>query len=101
MFDMKTQYKLFAQVLGVQLAGPWQDPKIAAWLIDPGASEANLHRLVHNCIPLETHLLEGDVEPLHTFFSLADHPLLTCLIIVWRSCRRSPVVAKIFEKRLK
>ena len=64
MFDLKTQYKLFAEVLGVRLAGPWQDPKIAAWLIDPGASEANLHRLVNNCVPLETHLLEGDVEPL-------------------------------------
>ena len=62
MFDLKTQYKLFAEVLGVRLAGPWQDPKIAAWLIDPGASEANLHRLVHNCVPLETHLLEGDAE---------------------------------------
>ena len=79
MFDLKTQYKLFAQVLGIQMAGPWQDPKKAAWLIDPGASETNLHRLVHNCIPLETHVLEGDVEPLRSLLGNLSHYCLAFL----------------------
>ena len=67
-FDLKTQYKLIAQVCGIRLSGPWQDPKIAAWLIDPGTSEANLHRLVHSCVPLEAHLLEGNRSTLPQIF---------------------------------
>ena len=58
-FDIKAQYKLLAQVCGINLAGPVRDPKVAAWLVDPGAAEANLHRLVHTYLQAETHLLEG------------------------------------------
>ncbi len=56
---MKTQYKLLSLVVGINLSGPWQDPKVASWILDPGAAEANLHRLVHNNLPTEVHLLEG------------------------------------------
>ena len=38
-----------------------QDPKIANWMLDPGAKEQSLHRMVHNRLPLEAFLLEGKI----------------------------------------
>ncbi len=58
-FDVKELYKILSQGCGVLLKGELQDPKIADWLLDPGAKEKTIHRMVNNFLPLETHLLEG------------------------------------------
>lgn len=58
-FDIKDQYKVLAQGCGVTLKGEFQDPKVACWVLDPGAKEKPLHRLVNNLLPSEVHLLEG------------------------------------------
>ena len=43
----------------IQVRGQFEDPKVAAWLLDPGAKEMNLHRMITNCLPLHAHLLDG------------------------------------------
>ena len=54
---------LFCQTLarssGISLSGPAEDPKVASWLLDPGAKEKNLHQLVGHYLPEEASLLEG------------------------------------------
>lgn len=49
----------FPQACGIQLRSACMDPKVAAWLLDPGAKEMNLHRMVTNGLPLHVHLLDG------------------------------------------
>ena len=43
----------------MSLNGPAEDPKVANWLLDPGAKERNLHQLVAQHLPVEAPLLEG------------------------------------------
>ena len=45
--------------LGFPPRGKFEDPRIACWLLDPGASEKNLHRMVTNLLPTEVHMLHG------------------------------------------
>ncbi|CAG2241135.1 POLQ [Mytilus edulis] len=59
MFDSKSQYTTLVRGCGLIPAGKIQDPKIAYWLLDPGAKEKNLHGMVHNYLPTEGGLLEG------------------------------------------
>lgn len=49
----------FARCTGISLSGPAEDPKVASWLLDPGAKEKNLHQLVGQHLPEEAPLLEG------------------------------------------
>ncbi|KAL9969374.1 hypothetical protein ACROYT_G021583 [Oculina patagonica] len=58
-FDVKEHFKTFARCTGISLGGPAEDPKVASWLLDPGAKEKNLHQLVGQHLPEEAPLLEG------------------------------------------
>ncbi|XP_068756266.1 DNA polymerase theta-like [Montipora capricornis] len=58
-FDVKEHCKAFARSAGISLNGPVEDPKVASWLLDPGAKEKSLHQLVGQYIPEEAPLLEG------------------------------------------
>jgi len=58
-FDIKEQLKMLSRGCGMWIHGECYDPKVAVWLLDPGDSEKNLHRLVNNYIPEDGHLLEG------------------------------------------
>lgn len=58
-FDSKSFYTIFVRGCGIIPAGKIQDPKIAYWLLDPGAKEKNLHGMVHNYLPTEGGILEG------------------------------------------
>lgn len=58
-FDVKEQYKLLCSICGVSTQVQFLDPKVACWLLDPSAKEKNLHSMVTNYCPTETHLLEG------------------------------------------
>ena len=57
-FDLKRHYKLLSQVCGICLEGPFEDPKVANWMLDPDAKESPLHRLVKSFIPFELPLLQ-------------------------------------------
>ncbi|XP_064629325.1 DNA polymerase theta-like [Lineus longissimus] len=57
-FDIKEQYRLLSQYCGIVLNGCYEDPKVACWLMDPGAKEKNLHGMVTNYLPFEASLLE-------------------------------------------
>ena len=54
--------QFFARSAGISLRGPAEDPKVASWLLDPGAKERNLHQLVGQYLPGEAPLLEGDIS---------------------------------------
>ncbi|KAK3748922.1 hypothetical protein QZH41_019878, partial [Actinostola sp. cb2023] len=58
-FDSTTQYKVLAQSSGITLSGEVEDPKVAAWLLDPTAKERSLHHLAAEYISDKTELLEG------------------------------------------
>lgn len=57
--DAKACYGALERSCGICCQGKFQDPKVATWLLDPGAKEKNLHRMVHDYLPLEAFLLEG------------------------------------------
>ncbi|XP_021338869.1 DNA polymerase theta-like isoform X1 [Mizuhopecten yessoensis] len=59
MFDVKASYCVLVRSCGIAPRGRFQDPKVACWLMDPGAKEKNLHRMVTNYLPTEVPLLEG------------------------------------------
>lgn len=72
-FDSKSFYTTFVRGCGIIPAGKIQDPKIAYWLLDPGAKEKNLHGMVHNYLPTEGGILEGKKE---IFLKLKDAMIL-------------------------
>ncbi|CAH1799446.1 unnamed protein product, partial [Owenia fusiformis] len=57
-FAVKEQYRVLSEGCGIALQGQFHDPKVASWLLDPGAKEKTLHNMVTNSIPMELHLLE-------------------------------------------
>jgi DNA polymerase theta len=57
--DTKSCYGALERGCGVCCRGMFQDPKVASWVLDPGAKEKTLHRMVHDYLPLEAFLLEG------------------------------------------
>ncbi|XP_056015539.1 DNA polymerase theta-like [Ostrea edulis] len=57
--DTKSCYGALESGCGICCRGKFQDPKVASWVLDPGAKEKNLHRMVHDYLPLEAFLLEG------------------------------------------
>ncbi|XP_038044107.1 DNA polymerase theta-like [Patiria miniata] len=58
-FDCKEHYKVLSRGCGIRLGGGLADPKVAHWLIDPGAKERNLHGLVTHYVPQDGQILEG------------------------------------------
>lgn len=60
-FSLIPHQQFFARSAGISLTGPAEDPKVASWLLEPGAKERNLHQLVGQYLPAEAPLLEGDI----------------------------------------
>nr|XP_056704350.1 DNA polymerase theta [Euleptes europaea] len=58
-FDFIQHYKTLLKACGVSLAGCFEDPKVACWLLDPGSKERSLHNMVTNFLPQELPLLDG------------------------------------------
>ncbi|XP_053395972.1 DNA polymerase theta-like [Mercenaria mercenaria] len=59
MFDVKAHFRALAEGCGFAPKGHCEDPKVACWMLDPGAKEKNLHRMVTNLLPTEVHMLHG------------------------------------------
>lgn len=59
LFDTKSVYHTLVEACGIAARGRFLDPKVACWMLDPGAKEKNLHRMVTNYLPGEVHMLEG------------------------------------------
>ncbi|KAK7072181.1 hypothetical protein SK128_021895, partial [Halocaridina rubra] len=55
-WDIKTFIKLMASAGIEHLHSQYEDPRIASWMLDPGAKELNIHNMVMNykmeCLPL-------------------------------------------------
>ncbi|XP_076467231.1 DNA polymerase theta-like [Babylonia areolata] len=58
-FDAKSACTLLARSLGAVLGRRCRDPRVACWLLDPGAREKTLHSMVTNFLPGDLPLLEG------------------------------------------
>jgi hypothetical protein len=52
-------FQVLSRACGVVLKGELHDPKIAAWLLDPGAKEKNFLQMVEHFLPQESNLLQG------------------------------------------
>ncbi|XP_015280018.1 PREDICTED: DNA polymerase theta [Gekko japonicus] len=59
MYDFVQHYKTLLKACGISLAGCFEDPKVACWLLDPGSKERSLHNMVTNFLPQELPLLDG------------------------------------------
>ncbi|XP_067676390.1 DNA polymerase theta-like [Haliotis asinina] len=58
-YDVKSQYTTLARGTGLCLGGRVQDPRIASWMLDPGAREKNMQGLVTNYLPLEVFMIDN------------------------------------------
>uniref|UniRef100_A0A8C8S5R2 DNA polymerase theta n=1 Tax=Pelusios castaneus TaxID=367368 RepID=A0A8C8S5R2_9SAUR len=58
-YNLIQHYKTLLMACGISLEGSFEDPKVACWLLDPGAKERTLHNMVTNFLPHELPLLEG------------------------------------------
>ncbi|XP_071114847.1 DNA polymerase theta-like [Haliotis cracherodii] len=58
-YDVKSQYTTLARGCGLCLGGRVQDPRIASWLLDPGAREQNMQGLVTNYLPQEVFMIDN------------------------------------------
>ena len=56
---MLLHFQVLSQACGVVLKGELQDPKIAAWLLDPEAKEKSFLQMVEHFLPPESNLLQG------------------------------------------
>ncbi|XP_051841327.1 DNA polymerase theta [Antechinus flavipes] len=52
-------YKMLLLSCGISLAGSFEDPKVACWLLDPDSKEPTLHNIVTRFLSHELPLLEG------------------------------------------
>ena len=52
---------MLARACGVSLAGKLHDPKVASWLLDPGAKEKTFQQLVVQHMADYSGLLEGEL----------------------------------------
>ncbi|XP_069058813.1 DNA polymerase theta isoform X2 [Pleurodeles waltl] len=59
MYNFIEHFKTLLLACDISLAGNFEDPKVACWLLDPGSKERTLHNMVTNFIPQELPLLEG------------------------------------------
>lgn len=51
--------QVLSRACGVVVGGELQDPKVAAWLLDPEAMERNFLQMVEHFLPKESKLLPG------------------------------------------
>lgn len=60
-FDTKACLRCLSEACGILPKGStsYWDPQVADWLLDPGGSAKNLHRMVKTYLPDETSLLDG------------------------------------------
>lgn len=58
-YNFIEHFKTLLLACDISLAGNYEDPKVACWLLDPGSKERTLHNMVTNFIPQELPLLEG------------------------------------------
>ncbi|XP_063812911.1 DNA polymerase theta isoform X2 [Pseudophryne corroboree] len=59
MYNFIEQYKTLLLGCRVSVAGHFQDPKVACWLLDPGSKERTLHNMVANFLPQDLPMLDG------------------------------------------
>ncbi|XP_033029736.1 DNA polymerase theta, partial [Lacerta agilis] len=57
-YDFIQHYKILLKACGISLAGCYEDPKVACWLLDPESKERSLHNMVTNFLPQELFLLD-------------------------------------------
>ncbi|XP_061494347.1 DNA polymerase theta isoform X2 [Rhineura floridana] len=57
-YDFIQHYKILLKACGISLAGCFEDPKVACWLLDPESKERSLHNMVTNFLPQELFLLD-------------------------------------------
>ncbi|XP_038613775.1 DNA polymerase theta [Tachyglossus aculeatus] len=58
-YNFIPHYKTLLGACGISLAGSFEDPKVACWLLDPGSVERTLHGIVTSFLPHELPLLDG------------------------------------------
>uniref|UniRef100_A0A670ZD39 DNA polymerase theta n=1 Tax=Pseudonaja textilis TaxID=8673 RepID=A0A670ZD39_PSETE len=57
-YDFIQHYKILLKACGISLAGSFEDPKVACWLMDPESKEDSLHNMVANFLPQDLFLLD-------------------------------------------
>ncbi|KAM6474903.1 DNA polymerase theta isoform 1-T1 [Liasis olivaceus] len=57
-YDFIQQYKTLLKACGISLAGFFEDPKVACWLLDPESKEDSLQNMVANFLPQDLFLLD-------------------------------------------
>uniref|UniRef100_A0A8C5WQF9 DNA polymerase theta n=1 Tax=Laticauda laticaudata TaxID=8630 RepID=A0A8C5WQF9_LATLA len=57
-YDFIQHYKILLKACGISLAGSFEDPKVACWLVDPESKEDSLHNMVANFLPQDLFLLD-------------------------------------------
>ncbi|XP_070791412.1 DNA polymerase theta [Pituophis catenifer annectens] len=57
-YDFIQHYKILLKACGISLAGCFEDPKVACWLMDPGSKEDSFHNMVANFLPQDLFLLD-------------------------------------------
>ncbi|XP_044525103.1 DNA polymerase theta [Gracilinanus agilis] len=58
-YNFIQNYKMLLLSCGISLAGNFEDPKVACWLLDPDSKEPTLHNIVMSFLSHELPLLEG------------------------------------------
>ncbi|XP_053158733.1 DNA polymerase theta isoform X3 [Hemicordylus capensis] len=58
-YDFLEHYKILLKTCGISLAGCFEDPKVACWLLDSGSKEYSLYNMVSRFLPQELSLLDG------------------------------------------
>ncbi|KAM3848147.1 LOW QUALITY PROTEIN: DNA polymerase theta [Vipera latastei] len=58
-YDFIQHYKTLLKACGISLAGCFEDPKVACWLMDPESKEDSLHSMVANFLPQDLFLLDN------------------------------------------
>ncbi|XP_036600001.1 DNA polymerase theta [Trichosurus vulpecula] len=58
-YNFIQNYKILLLSCGISLAGNFEDPKVACWLLDPDSKEPTLHNIVTSFLSHEVPLLEG------------------------------------------
>ncbi|XP_036368703.1 DNA polymerase theta-like isoform X2 [Octopus sinensis] len=72
-FDAKATYRAVTTTTSVAPRYTFMDPKIASWLLDPGAKEYNFHQLIFSYLPSVQHILD-DIGGNHGHGSLGLTP---------------------------
>ncbi|KAJ7318015.1 hypothetical protein JRQ81_004177 [Phrynocephalus forsythii] len=76
-YDFIQHYKTLLKACGISLAGCFEDPKVASWLLDPGSKERCLHNMVANFLPQDLFLLDkigaGQMHQSLGLNAAADH----------------------------